>query len=327
MATTSAAYTPTLNTLITALDPTAQWGNPANRLQIQNASPFTLEITCNGEQNTIQSFTAQTLTLDGAGTTVTMLPTSGPVGAQGSITAVWLQYQQTPPMADGQLTGAAQYAQGLAVPLLPATPFTASGGLVNVPVPVPPTVRTLIVTTASAPGALGLQSLTAVGLVTQQQLYAGPPYLPGEVGTAPTSIFVIPIITPIDTGVGLFFSFFAGGWQGTIEVAGDTAQYPESVLYNGQAGAAVAARTVAGTTTILNGPARILTAEVHSAAAVNAVIVWDGAEILHANATAAQQISSTLTFPPNTLLSHGSSISLTTFGAGAATGTIVSAYP
>ena len=304
MATTSSAYTPTLNTLITALDPTAQWGNPANRLQIQNASPFTLEITCNGEQNTIQSFTAQTLTLDGAGTTVTMLPTSGPAGAQGSITVVWLQYQQTPPMADGQLTGAAQYAQGLAVPLLPATPFTASGGLVNVYVPVPPTVRTLIVTTASAPGALGLQSLTAFGQITAQQLYAGPPYLPGEVGTAPTSIVVIPIIAPIDTGVGLVFSFFAAGWQGTIEVAGDTAAYQESLFYNGVPQVAYA--TAGGV--LASGPCRLLSAQVFTTTADPASITANGANLLEATGT--PNAPTFLTLPQPFIIPRGQQVTL-----------------
>ena len=325
MATTSAAYTPTLNTLITALDPTAQWGNPANRLQIQNASPFTLEITCNGEQNTIQSFTAQTLTLDGAGTTVTMLPTSGPVGAQGSITAVWLQYQQTPPMADGQLTGAAQYAQGLGSTLFP-TALVASGAANTVPLP--PTTRTVVVSATWLSGVVTLAPQIIVeGATSGIQYHINNAYLASSFVGSTLWVAVVPITSTIDTALTITVTGTVGETF-VLTVYGDTAQYPESVLYNGRAGAAVAARTVAGITTILNGPARILTAEVHSdAAAVNAVIVWDGAEILHANATAAQQISSTLTFPPNTLLSAGSSISLTTFGTGAATGTVLSAYP
>ena len=325
MATTSAAYTPTLNTLIKALDPTAQWGNPANRLQIQNASPFTLEITCNGEQNTIQSFTAQTLTLDGAGTTVTMLPTSGPVGAQGSITAVWLQYQQTPPMADGQLTGAAQYAQGLGSTLF-STASVASGAANTVPLP--PTTRTVVVSATLLSDAFTLAPQIIVeGATSGFQYHINNAYLRSSLPGSELWVAVVPITSTIDTSLTITVNDTVGENFG-LSVYGDTAQYPESVLYNGRAGASAALRTVGGTTTLLNGPARILTAQVRSTtAAVNAFILWDGVEILHANANATSQISSTLAFPPNTLLSSGSTLALNTAGVGAATGTVVSAYP
>ena len=324
MATTSAAYTPTLNTLITALDPTAQWGNPANRLQIQNASPFTLEITCNGEQNTIQSFTAQTLTLDGAGTTVTMLPTSGPVGAQGSITAVWLQYQQTPPMADGQLTGAAQYAQGLGVQLLPTSGTLA--GTTTTTTTINPTTRTLVVNVGIVAGVVSAPTLTIVGQTTGIQYYGAPMYVVSGSFVSVLFSAVVPILSTLDSAVSV--KIVPGAFTYTLTVNGDTAQYSESVLYNGQGKSLSATRAVAGTTVLLNGPARLLTVEVRSAAAaVNAFILWDGNEILHANADAGHQISSTLTFPPNTLLSNGSSLALNTFGAGVASGTVVSAYP
>ena len=325
MATTSSAYTPTLNTLITALDPTAQWGNPANRLQIQNASPFTLEITCNGEQNTIQSFTAQTLTLDGAGTTVTMLPTSGPVGAQGSITAVWLQYQQPPPMADGQLTGAAQYAQGLGSTLFP-TALVASGAANTVALP--PTTRTVVVSATLLSGVFTLAPQIIVqGATSGIQYHINNAYLTSSLPGSQLWVAVVPITSTIDTSVTITVTGGVGANFG-LSVYGDTAQYPESVLYNGRAGAFTYTRAVAGTTTILNGPARLLTVEVRSATnSVNAFILWDGAEILHANANATSQISSTLAFPPNTLLSAGSTLALNTFGAGVAAGTVVSAYP
>ena len=324
MATTSAAYTPTLNTLITALDPTAQWGNPANRLQIQNASPFTLEITCNGEQNTIQSFTAQTLTLDGAGTTVTMLPTSGPVGAQGSITAVWLQYQQTPPMADGQLTGAAQYAQGLGVQLLPTSGTLA--GTTTTTTTINPTTRTLVVNVGIVAGVVSAPTLTIVGQTTGIQYYGAPMYVVSGSFVSVLFSAVVPILSSLDLAVSVTIT--PGAFTYTLTVNGDTAQYSESVLYNGQGRSTMAARAVSGTTVLLNGPARLLTVEVRSTTAlVNAFIFWDGVEILHANANATSQISSTLTFPPNTLLSSGSTIALSTAGVGAATGTVVSAYP
>ena len=325
MATTSAAYTPTLNTLITALDPTAQWGNPANRLQIQNASPFTLEITCNGEQNTIQSFTAQTLTLDGAGTTVTMLPTSGPVGAQGSITAVWLQYQQTPPMADGQLTGAAQYAQGLGSTLF-STASVASGAANTVPLP--PTTRTVVVSATWLSGVnAGPPQIIVEGATSEIQYHYDNAYLTSSFVGSTLWVAVVPITSTIDTSLTITVTGTVGENFG-LSVYGDTAQYPESVLYNGRASASKATRATAGTTVLLNGPARLLTAEVRSTSPiVNAFILWDGAEILHANANATSQISSTLTFPPNTLLSPGSTIALLTVGADAGVGTVVSAYP
>ena len=226
-------------------------------------------------------------------------------------------------MADGQLTGAAQYAQGLGVQLLPTSGTLA--GYTNTIVTVNPTTRTLIVNVAFIAGTVSVPTLTIVGQTTGIQYYGAPMYVVSGFGS-PLFSAVVPILSTLDSAVSVTIT--PGAFTYTLTVNGDTAQYSESVLYNGQGRSTMAARAVSGTTVLLNGPARLLTVEVRSTTAlVNAFIFWDGVEILHANANATSQISSTLAFPPNTLLSSGSTIALSTAGVGAATGTVVSAYP
>src|ERR1700676_4949830 len=137
MATTSPAQTLSLGVLATFPDPTAQYGAPAAIVQVQNASPFIITVTIDGETHNIQSFTAQTLPTAGSGASMLVLPTTGPAGTQGPLTPVWLTAGDPPPMADGQLTGAAQYAQGLGSQLYQGAGSIGSRAI-------PPTTRTLL---------------------------------------------------------------------------------------------------------------------------------------------------------------------------------------
>ena len=323
MATTSAAYTPVLDTLITAPDPTAQWGTPATKLQVQNASPFTLEITCNGEQFTIQSFTAQTMPLDGAGTTVTMLPTSGPAGSQGSITAVWMQKGQSPPMADGQLTGAAQYAQGLGAVIL-----TAGSGLNGIPSGVtqfataPPNTRTLVLYgSAAGPGSSAPTNVTiSQGGIGGAFQYNDPPYITAL--PASNFVVVLPFYAGYLAGFGIEVTVTGPSVGGYLFVlSADTALYPESTFYNGQAQIATFAG-LAGSHVLLDGPARLLSLSIDTLGAGEAYVSTSASQrLLQVNV----QGTASIGFPPNTLLAAGQT--LTFVNAVTAACNLVYAYP
>lgn len=101
----------TLNTALPLHDPGATSNNPATAVQIQNASPFILDVNAGGIVLTIQSFTAQTMPSSGGGQQMSVTPiASGPSGqsrAAASLTVVWLLAGESSPMVDGPLTAAA----------------------------------------------------------------------------------------------------------------------------------------------------------------------------------------------------------------------------
>lgn len=329
MATTSAAYTPALNTLITAPDPTAQWGTPATKLQIQNASPFILEITCNGEQYTIQSFTAQTLPLDGSGTTVTMLPTSGPAGSQGSITAVWMQKGQSPPMADGQLTGAAQYAQGLGQSLLDTTP--TQSGIKAFGVATNPNIRTVIVQVSAVSGPISVPPFLQVqGGNTLTNYYSQYMYLIGGTLLSLVWTAVVPVISSLDDA--LLITVTPTGFTYTVAVLGDTALYQEAEYYNGLPKMAAVNGFQGSTLNIISGPCRLLTAHVRSTSfSTYALLEFNGTEIGYVQGPPGGGMNAVdLVFPANTWLYGSEAITLTQAGSVAGVQSFASvmyAYP
>ena len=314
MATTSAAYTPSLNRLLTVPDPTAQWGTPATKLQIQNASPFTLEITCNGEQYTIQSFTAQTMPLDGSGTTVTMLPTSGPAGFQGSITAVWMQKGQSPPMADGQLTGAAQYAQGLGQSLLDTTP--TQSGIQAFGVATNPNIRTVIIQVSAVSGAVSVPPFLQVqGGNTLTNYYSQSMYLIGGTLLSLVWTAVVPVISSLDDA--LLITVTPTGFTYTVAVLGDTALYQEAEYYNGLPTMASVSGLNGSTLDIITGPCRLLTAHIRSTNLnTYAVLEFNGTEIAFVQGpVAGNQGTVDIVFPANTWLYGSEAITLTQGGS------------
>jgi hypothetical protein len=130
-------------------------------------------VSAGGELYSIQSWTAQTIPLASDGVNPTVLPISGPSGTQGSMTAVWLLPGQSPPMEDGQLTGAAQYAQGLGQILLePTTTNYPVTGPPTFTVPVPPTVSSGRLTWSPSPATSRGSSTTTRGPISS----SAPPY-------------------------------------------------------------------------------------------------------------------------------------------------------
>ena len=317
MSTTSPAVTPQLSVLSTIPDPTAQYGSPADRVQVQNASPFTLQVSVGGQQFTIQSFTAQTLPTSSTGAGCTIVATSGPTGAQGSITAVWLLAGEGPPMTDGQLTGAAQYAQGLGELL---TTFAYVGGAgtntVDFTIPIPPNVRTLLVYVGTTLGGVVLNVKIGgptLGGFSPWPLYNARPYLVGQPGiTQNDAVVVVPVPGNLSDGIGLKAEVTAtgGGWVGSVY--GDTASYDESLFYNGP----IQAVSLGAAGTLVNGPCRLLTAWLSSGTGVSMTL---GAAIILQNTGATGLATS---FPPNTILPAGQSVAIS---AGA--GGVTYAYP
>ena len=330
MATTSPAVIPTLQVFSAVPDPTAQYGSPATNVQIQNASPFIITVTVDGEQFTIQSFTAQTLPCGKTGTTLTILPTSGPAGSQGSITCVWLGNHESAPMGDSQLTGAAQYAQGLGttVGVGPSMQGPINPGLFF-PAIMPPTIRTLIVKFVwQIPTTqLVIPDIKIQGAYSLILYYKAPPYLYSFIVSGPNTIVtgavIVPINSLLDPQINITI-YKTSGPATTVSISatayGDTALFDESTFYNGPL-------QVSGPLVgvILSGPARLLTATLEAYGATAAALSIDaGQQLLHVDGLAGQNNVVSLSFPPNTILSSGQAL---TVSGGSPVCTIGWAYP
>ncbi len=101
----------TLGTALPLNDPGANSNNPATAVQIQNASPFIIDVNAGGIALTIQSFTAQTVPTSGGGQEMSVTPIQtnqpGQTTATKVLTVVWLLAGESAPMVDGPLTAAA----------------------------------------------------------------------------------------------------------------------------------------------------------------------------------------------------------------------------
>jgi hypothetical protein len=108
---TQGPFTLTLGDTLPLNDPGATSNNPATAVQIQNASPFIIEVNSGGTVLTIQSFTAQTVLTSGGGQQMSVTPLASGGSAQTTavdgLTVVWLLAGESAPMVDGPLTAAA----------------------------------------------------------------------------------------------------------------------------------------------------------------------------------------------------------------------------
>lgn len=143
--------------------------------------------------------------------------------------------------------------------------------------------------------AAAVVSFNVTGITTGAAYYSQPPYLAGNVVVVP--------ISGVETGVNLSWALLPARTL-TITAWADTGLYPESEFYNGPG---LAASTAAvGLTTLVSGPARILTASVEGGAGGAALLVWKGTTIMRADAVAASSPQTAeMTFPPNTILQSG----------------------
>ena len=107
---TQGPFTLTLGETLPLNDPGATSNNPATAVQIQNASPFIIEVNSGGIVLTIQSFTAQTVLTSGGGQQMSVTPISASTStsvAAKSLTVVWLLANESAPIVDGPLTASA----------------------------------------------------------------------------------------------------------------------------------------------------------------------------------------------------------------------------
>ena len=96
---TTGPYTPVSGTPITVSDPST--GVPSNKVQIQNASGFSLSVQVGGLPYSVQPQTATTILTNNEGASITITPSSTVANQTGSITLVWLLAGQDSPIPDG----------------------------------------------------------------------------------------------------------------------------------------------------------------------------------------------------------------------------------
>lgn len=167
-----------------------------------------------------------------------------------------------------------------------------------------------------------INNLYVVGATGYIYRFGGVPYL--------TNLLVLQISGAVESSIYIQIGFTGPG-NIPINVYTDNVVTLESSLYNGISKAATSTLANAGTTTVLNGPARLLALSVRSAVStVFAGLYVNGDEIISAQATTSQ-ISSSLSLPPNFILDKGSAVQLLQVGAGAgagaSTGSVQYAYP
>lgn len=121
---------------------------------------------------------------------------------------------------------------------------------------VPLGVRTLVleITASVPPQTISLVTVTAQSPAGPMNFYSNIPYLTNGSGTY---WVIVPIPVPVSS-VGIVATTSGGGAWSYI-ATGDTQLYDESIYYNGQTQITSFAGAV-GTTTLANGPLRLLTA-------------------------------------------------------------------
>jgi hypothetical protein len=301
MALNSGPYSLTLNTAQLVPNPTASSNVAATKAQIQNASPFTLEIQTNGQQIIIQQFTAQTITLDGSGSPLTALPIAGPAGTQGGLTVVWLNPGQSPDMADGQLTGAAAYSVGLGEQVVGETLPSFNGTQTINGIAIPPTTRTMIFRILPSVGRVG--TVTVTGATTGFVYYNQVPYLTGPT-LGGIALCVVNVNGLIDPTVNLsILPNVSAAFPWSLEVWADTLLWPESDLYSGILQSV--SITAAGSGTLLNGPFRLLAISIDCTNGSTGLLnfTWNSTgQILRVDTPAGASGNLSKSYPPNTIV-------------------------
>jgi len=138
---------------------------------------------------------------------------------------------------------------------------TISSGAGAWSVKVPPTTRTLICKWAPASGGEAIPTVIGIaGASTSFTYYNQPPYLlqitPGDF------MVIVPIIGVADTTLAISVGGMTGASLYNLTVWADTAEYDESILYNGP----VTTVQAGGVVTLVNGPCRLLALSMNGAA-------------------------------------------------------------
>jgi hypothetical protein len=140
--------------------------------------------------------------------------------------------------------------------------------------------------------------------------YDQQPYL-GNIFSSNSWTMVIPIVTAIDNSFNVTVGAVpAVGF--TVNAYADSNIYDESVFYNGPTSSTTL--TVAGT--LITGPARLLTLNIDAGSSQTGEVLIAGTRVLRVDTTATVNSTPTLTFPANTLIPSGTTV---TFAVGAGT--------
>lgn len=197
----------TVGSANTITDPAQLGGNPSAACQIQNSSPYQLNVLAAGDVLSVQAFTAQTVEISGQPIQVTPLANPTVTGT-ALVTFVFLlttapntgvqltdgTWVETPPQQDGPLTAAA-IASALSTQGSVDLLYFVSGGLgpalpANTGVLIPPTAvntnkayqSVVINISTTAPGGFVAGSITAFA-----QCFAGEIQFPSQTQTYPAS--------------------------------------------------------------------------------------------------------------------------------------------
>lgn len=328
MSTTGAAVT--LTAIGTAaIIPAPSFGTDFANVQIQNSSVFVISVLAGGETFTIQSFTAQTVPLAGDAVSIIITPIANPLGENASIASslipVWLLENEKPPMQDGPLTAAA-LAAAIGSQGIGSLIFTAANPLVNQVIPLPANTRTVIAEFITPFADAEVPNF--VSITGAINYYAQPPYLIGPQGNQ--CVMVAEISGPTSSTVAIQWTWPGGtlplgGF--TLNVYADTAQYPESVFYNGPL---KVANLFATTGTLLTGPCRIFSVSqliAAGAAVCNAELAIGSANlsVLDGNPGTGQVLQDRVNFPEAVILQLGQTLTFS-FGGSATFGNASAAY-
>lgn len=193
----------------------------------------------------------------------------------------------------------------------------------NAYVAIPNNVRTLVLQGLYAPGTTFNPLLVQViGQTTGLFYYNQHPYLIANIGNG-GFLVVVPFSSTIDNEVEITLSFITAGAV-TLNVYGDTAEYTESIYYNGQTQQSETSQNAIGTYTLVTGPARLLRGDFapgSNNAQVNLIPAATAGP-------ATKLFPGDFTFPPNTIILTGGSLQMQNITApGFATLCCTWAYP
>lgn len=164
---TTGPYTPVAGVPITVSDPST--GVPSNKVQIQNASGFSLSVQVGGLPYSVQPQTATTILTNNEGASITVTPSSTVANQTGTITLVWLLAGQASPIPDGFM------GQSIANQRIGGTYTIPSTSSITVPLLATDQSVTLFFSMASNPVEVNPYSITgsSSGIVYASGIIAG----------------------------------------------------------------------------------------------------------------------------------------------------------
>jgi len=191
----------------------------------------------------------------------------------------------------------------------PGVPVTSGTTVIIASVPLTSSTRTLII---SIGGGIFPTLVQVIGNDTTFIYYNQPPYLI----TIDGALIICDVAGVADQSVEVIIVGPGGTTSIPVTIWTDTAQYDESILYNGTAKAISAQENTNGTFTVLSGPVRLISASLEQAAGGSAIFgLSTGGVILRSDNPAGQPTASlVVSFPPNTIVPNGESLVLIVFG-------------